>query len=175
MITFESTVTLDTTIAKRIQEALQAAAKEAVQVGWFGGKPHPDNFNPESQSTIAGVAARNEFGVDPNPDSGETGVPKRPFIRPVVQVRTIDDQVRFLKAGYRSVFRGKNTLKSNQQKLGRFIIKELQSAIDNQTFHGKARNSKKTEMHKGFNKPLTGKTKLMRNTIKYRIVPRDNT
>jgi len=173
MIEFESTVTLDTTIAKTIQAALENAAKEALQVGWFGGKPHPDNFSPESQSTIAGVAARNEFGVDPSPD--EIGVPKRPFIRPVVQVRTIDDQVRFLKAGYRSIFRGKNTLKSNNQKLGRHIVKELQSAIDNQTFHGKPRNSKRTEKHKGFNKPLTGKTKLMRNTIKYRIVPRDNT
>jgi len=92
MISFEATATIDTTVAKRIQAALQKAVDDAVQVGWFGGKKHPDSFNKESESTIEGVVSRNEFGENPNKDAGETGVPKRPFVRPVVQVRTVDDQ-----------------------------------------------------------------------------------
>jgi len=175
MISFEATTTLNTDVAKRIQAALNKAVDDAVQVGWFGGKKHPDSFNKESESTIAGVAARNEFGEAQNRDAGETGVPQRPFIRPVVQVRTVDEQIRFLRAGSRSLFTGKNTMRANKQKLGRHIIKELQSAIDNQTFHGKAKNSRKTAAHKGHDRPLQGKTGLLRNTIKYRIAPKDTT
>jgi len=175
MISFTATTTLNTDVAKRIQAALHRAVDDAVQVGWFGGRKHPDSFNKESESTIAGVVSRNEFGEKSNLDAGETGVPKRPFVRPVVQVRTVDDQIRFLKAGTRSIFTGKNTMRANQQKLGRHIIKELQSAIDNQTFHGKKSNSPKTEAHKGHARPLQGKTGLIRNTIKYRIAPKDNT
>lgn len=175
MISFEATTTLNTDVAKRIQAALNKAVDDAVQVGWFGGKKHPDSFNKESESTIAGVVSRNEFGEQPNRDAGETGVPARPFVRPVTQVRTVNEQIRFLKAGTRSLFTGKNTMRTNQQKIGRHIVKELKSAIDNQTFHGKARNSPKTEAHKGHARPLQGKTGLIRNTIKYRIAPKDTT
>jgi hypothetical protein len=170
MLSADIKITLDTSILEKIASAVEAEANKSVQVGWFDTGDHPDKlFKSTEASTIAGVAARNEFGEDRNIGAKEYGVPPRPFIRPVINVRTREWQIGSLKRTASAAIRLKDTT-GIRRSLGKYLKKELQYAIDQGTFLSMyGDNSPYIEKRKGFNKPLKGRTGLLRNTIKYRL------
>jgi len=171
MLTIDVDVKLDKKILDAIAAGLEEASKDEIQVGWFGGKIHPDyqehlggNGGP---STIAGVALMNEFGVE---QSGL--VPRRSFIRP-----TLDKQrntiIRRLRLASVAVLTGKTKLKDTHLRgVGRDLQKAIKTAIFAGDFDGRRHNGPATIEHKGFDAPLIGKTGLMRTTVEYRKVIR---
>lgn len=169
MLSTDIKVEIDTAMLEKIIASVEKEAKQSVQVGWFDTGTHPDTLvKGQDKSTIAGVAWRNEFGIDRNRSNKEFGVPARPFIRPVINVRTRDEQIASLKRTATAAILLKDT-SGRRRALGRFLSKSLKDAISNGTYLGLDENSPYIEKRKGFNFPLKGKTGLLRNTIKYKL------
>ena len=76
MLSTDIKVDIDTAMLEKIVAAVEKEAKQSVQVGWFDTGSHPDTLvKGQDKSTIAGVAWRNEFGIDRNRSNKEFGVP----------------------------------------------------------------------------------------------------
>ena len=171
MLSLNIKCSLDTSNLQKIKAAVEREANKSVQVGWFDTTDHPDRLaRAKNHSTVAGVAFRNEFGIKRG-DGGadEFGVPERPFIRPTILWYTREWQINSLKRIARAALTDKDTT-GRRKALGKHLVNELRKTIDNRKHTGKKDNSEFIAERKGFNHPLKGKTDILRNSIRHRLV-----
>lgn len=133
---------------ERIRRTLIKATRAHVDVGYFGGRPHP-----KTGETEATVAAINEFGVP------ELNIPERPFMASTARSTKVGMQIGI------EVSRVLNAQRSkfNWGKMGNFYAKEVSATIEG--FSHPA-NAPLTISLKGFDNPLVETGHMMRNVQK---------
>lgn len=130
---------------ERIRRTFIKAARARVEVGYFGGKPHP-----KTGETEATVAAINEFGVE------SLNIPERPFM--AVTARNTKVGERLATEVKRNLFQQRGRF--NWNAIGRFYAKEVSVTIRD---FSQPANAPLTISLKGFDNPLVETGTLMRN------------
>ena len=124
---------------------------DSVEVGFFGGTPHPKN---RGSNTIAEVAAINEYGL---------GVPKRPFFDATFQEH--QNYKRHLQTASKLLITGKLSKSKVFKDIGEAVKGDIQSMIADNDFQP---NHPSTIARKGEDDPLS-ETGAMERDVSYRI------
>lgn len=147
-------VKIDDRRLKQIQRTLIKAASKHLEVGFFGGKPHP----ADPSMTVASIAAIQEFGAP------AAKIPERPFMQTTVRETTVS---KVLAQSIRNIVRGVNTPITHGiwGVAGVHMSKEMSRTITNFSFPP---NAPVTVEIKGFDDPLI-ETGHMRDSVEYRV------
>lgn len=152
-LTVKTEVRLNRKELGKLKRRVQGLHNAHVDIGFFGGKPHPTN--EEEGLTIAEVAAINEFGL---------GVPERAFMR--LTMFEHKQKVRNdLARGITKLFHGQMTSHRLLKELGRRMRDQMRLEI---ALFDTPPNSPETIEKKGFNAPLV-ETGSMLEDVDFRV------
>lgn len=145
-------VTADTKGLKEIRRRLIAATAQHVQVGFFGGQPHPN----APEHTVAEIAAIQEFGLP------SQNIPERPFIAATVRSTNVGNT---LAKSMKRFLNRTEIVQGVWTAAGIKLVRDMQLVI---TEFSSPANAPFTVAKKGFDNPLI-ETGHMRDSVDFKV------
>ena len=146
---------LNKKVLNKVKRNLAHMDNSSTQTGFFGGKPHGKKGN-----TQATVALWQEYGTEVG--RGNSSIPERPFMSTTYLIS--NGYKGAITKSAREILLGRSTTKTELDKLGREVAKDMQLALWSWS---SPPNADSTVKRKGFNYPLVETTTLF-NAIKSR-------